>query len=209
MLTRGAFDAPLPPARHTLGVRAPGCRSRSDGEALSPVALIERLEAARARRTASAGASTSARRSSASRGGSPSRRRPRRCCITAHRELEKLTLTGRQLRVKETVAAVYGDLVHEGQHLDPVCRDIEALLLSLAGSGSRARSTCCSGPGQVFVEGVRSPYSLRRASRGVYGEAAGEWTAADARGFSRIVGPAGRCCMPRPAAIGVEREAVS
>ena len=49
--------------------------------------------------------------------------------INAHRELEKLTLTGRQIRVKETVAAVYGDLVHEGQHLDPVCRDIEALLL--------------------------------------------------------------------------------
>ena len=42
-------------------------------------------------------------------------------------------------------------------------------------------------PGQVFVEGVSSPFSLRDASRGVYGEAAGEWTAADARGFSRIV----------------------
>ena len=41
--------------------------------------------------------------------------------------------------------------------------------------------------GQVFVEGVASPFSLRDASRGVYGEAAGEWTAADARGFSRIV----------------------
>jgi argininosuccinate synthase len=39
----------------------------------------------------------------------------------------------------------------------------------------------------VFVEGVASPYSLREASRGVYGEATGEWTAADARGFSRIV----------------------
>jgi argininosuccinate synthase len=39
----------------------------------------------------------------------------------------------------------------------------------------------------VFVEGVASPYSLMAASRGVYGEAAGEWTAADARGFSRMV----------------------
>ena len=28
------------------------------------------------------------------------------------------------------VAGRYGDLVHEGQLLDPVCRDIEALLLS-------------------------------------------------------------------------------
>ncbi|HSU82729.1 MAG TPA: argininosuccinate synthase, partial [Thermoanaerobaculia bacterium] len=106
--------------------------------------------------------------------------------LTAHRELEKLVLTGRQIRVKETVSGVYGELVHEGQHLDPVCRDIEALLLS-----SQERVTgevyVTFRPGQVFVEGVASPFSLRAASRGIYGEAAGEWSAADARGFSRIV----------------------
>ena len=50
--------------------------------------------------------------------------------LTAHRELEKLVLTARQQRIKERVAQPYGDLVHEGQLLDPVCRDIEALLLS-------------------------------------------------------------------------------
>ena len=43
-------------------------------------------------------------------------------------------------------------------------------------------------PGQVFVEGVTSPFSLLAASKGVYGEATGEWTAADARGFSRLAG---------------------
>ena len=42
-------------------------------------------------------------------------------------------------------------------------------------------------PGAVFVEGVESPYSLMAASKGVYGEAAGEWTPADALGFSKIV----------------------
>ena len=41
-------------------------------------------------------------------------------------------------------------------------------------------------PGQVFVEGVASPHSLLAATRGTYGEAAGEWTAADALGFSRM-----------------------
>ena len=40
--------------------------------------------------------------------------------------------------------------------------------------------------GALSVEGVSSPHSLRDASRGVYGEAAGEWTAADARGFARL-----------------------
>ena len=68
--------------------------------------------------------------------------------LTAHRELEKLVLTGKQARIKESVAQPYGDLVHEGQHLDPVCRDIEALLLSSQArvSGRGARS--CSGRGR-------------------------------------------------------------
>jgi argininosuccinate synthase len=84
------------------------------------------------------------------------------------------------------VAQPYGDLVHEGQHLDPVCRDIEALL-----SSSQAR---VSGevslefrPGSVFVEGVTSRYSLMAASKGVYGEAAGEWTPVDALGYSKML----------------------
>jgi argininosuccinate synthase len=106
--------------------------------------------------------------------------------LTAHRELEKLTLTGRQQRVKEGVAATYGDLVHEGQHLEPVCRDIEALLLSSQERVS-GEVRLLLRPGQAFVEGVSSPASLLAATRGVYGEAAGEWTAADARGFSRLV----------------------
>jgi argininosuccinate synthase len=41
--------------------------------------------------------------------------------------------------------------------------------------------------GSVFVEGVSSPYSLMAASKSVYGEAAGEWTPADALGYSRIL----------------------
>src|SRR6202045_985823 len=50
--------------------------------------------------------------------------------LAAHRELGKLLLTGRQPRVTALGAQPYGDLVHEGQLLDPVCRDIEALLES-------------------------------------------------------------------------------
>ena len=106
--------------------------------------------------------------------------------LTAHRELEKLVMTGRQQRIKESVAGPYGDWVHEGQLLDPVCRDIEALLLS-----SQARVTgtvhVLFRPGSVFVEGVESPYSLMSASKGVYGESVGEWTPTDALGFSKIV----------------------
>ena len=95
-------------------------------------------------------------------------------------------LTGKQSRIKETVAQPYGDLVHEGQHLDPVCRDIEALLTS-----SQARVTgevyVLFRPGSAFIEGVASPYSLMAASKGVYGEAAGEWTPTDALGYSKML----------------------
>jgi argininosuccinate synthase len=183
VLTRGAFDTPIELSRHVVAFRQ-GVPAALDGEALPPVALIEKVEAL----AASYGIGRGIHLGETILGikGRVAFEAPAaEVLLTAHRELEKLTSTGRQLRMKETVSTVYGDLVHEGQHLDPVCRDIEALLLS-----SQARVTgevhLLFRTGQVFVEGVSSPWSLRDASRGIYGEAAGEWTAADARGFSRI-----------------------
>ena len=106
--------------------------------------------------------------------------------IAAHRELEKLTLTLTQSRVKEMVSQDYGQLIHEGKQLDPACRDIEALFTS-----SQQRVTgkvrAQLRPGSLLVLGVTSPHSLMAASRGKYGEAAGEWTPADALGFSKIM----------------------
>ena len=65
-------------------------------------------------------------------------------------------------------------------------RDIEALFVS-----SQARVTgevaMLFRPGSLSVEGVRSPWSLKAASRSVYGEATGEWTPEDARGYSRLL----------------------
>jgi argininosuccinate synthase len=106
--------------------------------------------------------------------------------INAHRELEKLTLTLTQSQVKEPASQIYGQLIHEGKQLDPACRDIEALFTS-----SQARVTgkvrIQLRPGSLFVLGVTSPHSLMAVSRGKYGEAAGEWTPADAYGFSKIM----------------------
>ena len=76
--------------------------------------------------------------------------------------------------------------MHGGQHLDPVGRDIEALFES-----SQSRVTglvhVLYRPGVAFVEGVTSPHSLMTVSKGVYGEAVGEWTPADALGFSKML----------------------
>jgi argininosuccinate synthase len=183
VLTKGAFDANLPAERCTIGF-AHGVPVSWNGETLSPVALIEKAEQAAA--PFGIGRGIHLGETILGIKGRVAFEAPAaEVLITAHRELEKLTLTGRQIRMKETAAAVYGDLVHEGQHLDPVCRDIEALVLS-----SQERVTgevkLLLRTGQVFVEGVTSPHSLLAATKGVYGEAAGEWTAADSRGFSRI-----------------------
>jgi argininosuccinate synthase len=183
VLTRDAFSQPKAPERHSIRFER-GRPTALDGTELAPVALIEQLEAL----TAPFGIGRGIHLGDTIIGtkGRVAFEAPAAdTLLTAHRELEKLVLTARQQRIKDSVAQPYGDLVHEGQLLDPVCRDIEALLLS-----SQQRVTgevhLLLRPGSLFIEGVDSPYSLMAASKGVYGEAPGEWTPADALGFSKI-----------------------
>jgi argininosuccinate synthase len=183
ILTRDAFARPRPPERHTLGFDQ-GRPAALDGTALTPVAIIEALEALAAPYGIGRGIHLGDT-IIGTKGRVAFEAPAAEVLLTAHRELEKLVLTGRQQRIKELLAQPYGDLVHEGQLLDPVCRDIEALLTSsqqrVSGNVHFLLQT-----GALFIEGVESPFSLMAASRGVYGEAAGEWSAADALGFSRI-----------------------
>jgi argininosuccinate synthase len=184
VLSRDAFTAPRAPQRIVIGFSA-GLPVSLDGAALDPVTLIERLESAAAPYGIGRGVHLGDT-IIGTKGRVAFEAPAAAVLIEAHRELEKLVLTARQQRVKDLVAAPYGDLVHEGQHLDPACRDIEALFAS-----SQARVTgsvtLLLRPGSAFVEGVDSPHSLMKASKSVYGEAAGEWTAADARGFSKML----------------------
>ncbi len=184
VLSAGAFDNPEPPSEHTLEFDE-GIPIALDDDDMAPVALIEALE-------------TLAGRYGIGRGihlgdtvlgtkGRVAFEAPAAVTlITAHRELEKLVLSAAQSRLKDGVAALYGDMVHEGRQLDLACRDIEALLVS---SQKRVSGTVhfTLRPGHLFITGVTSPHSLLAATRGVYGEAAGEWTAADALGFSRVL----------------------
>ena len=184
VLSRDAFSKPHEPERHTISFEK-GRPSALDGRKLDPVTLIEELELIGAKFGIGRGVHLGDT-IIGTKGRVAFEAPAAETLLTAHRELEKLVLTARQQRIKELVANPYGDLVHEGQLLDPVCRDIEALLLT-----SQARVTgdvhVLMRPGSLFVEGVDSPHSLMAASRGVYGEAAGEWTATDALGFSKIV----------------------
>ena len=184
VLSSKAFSAPLAPTRHTIGFTK-GVPSALDGAAMSPVAIVERLETLAGPYGLGRGIHLGDT-VIGTKGRVAFEAPAAEVLLTAHRELEKLVLTARQIRMKDTVAGPYGDLVHEGQHLDPVCRDIEALLVS-----SQSRVTgdvhVLLRPGSLFVEGVATPYSLMKVSKGVYGEAAGEWTPADAFGYSKML----------------------
>ncbi len=184
VLSRDAFVAPQPPRSIAIGFDH-GIPASLDGGQLDPVALIERLEAVAAPYGIGRGIHLGDT-IIGTKGRVAFEAPAAYVLIEAHRELEKLVLSARQQRIKEQVAASYGDLVHEGQNLDPVCRDIEALF-----AASQARVTGSVRlqlrPGSAFVEGVESPWSLMKASKGVYGESAGEWTAEDARGYSKML----------------------
>jgi argininosuccinate synthase len=188
VLSTNALEKPSGMSEHTLGFEN-GIPVDLDGENLPPVELIEKLE----QLAGSYGIGRGIHLGDTVLGtkGRVAFEAPAAVTlITAHRELEKLVLSAQQLRIKEFVAAAYGDLVHEGKQLDLACRDMEALLAS-----SQGRVTGSVGftlrPGNLFITGVTSPYSLLAASKGVYGEAAGEWTAPDALGYSKILSLAG------------------
>ncbi len=184
VLSANAFSNPQQPSQHTLDFEA-GVPVALDGTSYAPVELIEKLEEL----SGSYGIGRGIHLGDTVLGtkGRVAFEAPAAITlITAHRELEKLVLSAQQMRVKDTMSAIYGDLVHEGKQLDLVCDDIEAMLSS---SQRRVTGTVRVSlkPGNLFVEGVESPHSLLAATKGVYGETAGEWTAADALGYARIL----------------------
>lgn len=111
--------------------------------------------------------------------------------IAAHELLEKHTLGKWQLFQKEQLGNFYGMLLHEGNYLDQVMRNIEAFLTDTQRYVS----------GDVFLTlhpyrfelgGIRSPHDLMNASFGSYGEVNRAWSAQDAKGFIKILSNAGK-----------------
>ena len=184
VLSASAFSKPAAPSDHSLSFDR-GVPVALDGRPMDPVELIEALEELGGRYAIGRGIHVGDT-VLGTKGRVAFEAPAAETLIVAHRELEKLVLSALQSRIKDQVAAVYGDLVHEGKQLDLACRDIEALLES-----SQARVTgdvfFTLRPGSLFVTGATSPYSLLAASKGVYGESAGEWSAADALGYSKVL----------------------
>ena len=106
--------------------------------------------------------------------------------INAHKFLEKYTLSKWQQYWKDQVANWYGMFLHESQYLEPVMRDIEAMLES---SQRNVNGTVFVElrPLSMFMVGVDSPDDLVKTKFGEYGEMQKGWTADDAKGFIKVL----------------------
>ena len=111
--------------------------------------------------------------------------------IKAHHLLEKHTLSKWQQYQKEQLGNFYGMLLHEGNYLDEVMRNIEVFL----------QDTQKTVSGEVFItlhpyrftlDGIQSPHDLMNAKFGSYGEMNRGWTAEDAKGFIKILSNPGK-----------------
>ena len=106
--------------------------------------------------------------------------------IKAHHLLEKHTLSKWQQFQKEQLGNFYGMLLHEGQYLDPVLRDLEAFLLSSQETVSGTVFISLH-PYRFELNGIESEHDLMNAAFGSYGELNKGWTAEDAKGFIKLL----------------------
>ena len=105
--------------------------------------------------------------------------------IGAHKFLEKFTLSKWQQYWKDQVGNWYGMFLHESQYMEPVMRDIEAMLQS-SQRHVNGTVTLQLRPLSFSTIGVDSPDDLVKTKFGEYGEMSKGWTADDAKGFIKV-----------------------
>ena len=105
--------------------------------------------------------------------------------MAAHKFLEKFTLSKWQQYWKDQVANWYGMFLHESQYLEPVMRDIEAMLES-SQRNVNGKVTMRLMPHCYETVGVDSPDDLVKTKFGEYGEMQKGWTSEDAKGFIKV-----------------------
>jgi argininosuccinate synthase len=106
--------------------------------------------------------------------------------IKAHHTLEKHVLTEQQLYWKEQLANWYGSLLHKGQFLEPVMRNIETFLADTQSHVTGSVHVYMA-PYRFHIVGIESKYDLMSPVFGSYGEMNNAWTGDDVRGFTKIV----------------------
>lgn len=105
--------------------------------------------------------------------------------IAAHKFLEKFTLSKWQQYWKDQVSNWYGMFLHESQYLEPVMRDIEAMLEE-SQRNVNGVVTMRLQPYSFSTVGVDSKDDLVKTKFGEYGEMQKGWTSEDAKGFIKV-----------------------
>lgn len=106
--------------------------------------------------------------------------------IKAHHLLEKHTLTKWQQYWKEQLANWYGMLLHEGQLLEPVMRNIETFLTETQATVT-GTVTVKLHPYRFELIGIHSDYDLMNSGFGQYGEMNKAWSGEDVKGFTKVL----------------------
>lgn len=106
--------------------------------------------------------------------------------IKAHHLLEKHTLTKGQLYWKDQIAGWYGQQMHEAMYLDPVMRDMEAMMESIEANVTGEVEVALM-PYHFSVLGCTSEHDLMSSKFGSYGEINKSYTGADVVGFTKVL----------------------
>lgn len=107
--------------------------------------------------------------------------------IKAHHALEKHVLTKHQINLKDQFASFYGGMVHEGQFLEPVMRNIESFLAETQ-KNVTGKVKIYLAPYRFHVIGITSDFDLMSDKFGSYGEMNNAWSGEDVKGFSKVLG---------------------
>ncbi len=105
--------------------------------------------------------------------------------ISAHKFLEKFTLSKWQQYWKDQVGNWYGMFLHESQYMEPVMRDIEKMLES-SQRNVNGTVTMEIRPYTFSTVGVDTEDDLVKNKFGEYGEMQKGWTSEDAKGFIKV-----------------------
>jgi argininosuccinate synthase len=106
--------------------------------------------------------------------------------LKAHSMLEKHVLTKWQAHWKEQMGNWYGMMLHEGQFLDPVMRNVETFMESTQKTVTGSVKILLA-PYRFSMIGVTSKYDLMSSKFGKYGEMNNAWSGDDVKGFSKII----------------------
>ena len=106
--------------------------------------------------------------------------------VKSHHLLEKHTLTKGQIYWKDQIAGWYGQQMHEAMYLDPVMRDMEAMMDSIEQNVSGEVDVTLM-PYHFFVTGCRSSHDLMSSKFGAYGEINKSYTGRDVVGFTKVI----------------------